>query len=207
MTARDAVLPRVLASRAATSPDAVFLAEIGGEELTFAETRAGVERWAGALRGLGVEPGDQVAAMLPNGCTGVQVWLATNWLGAVEVPIHNEYRGRILAHLLDVSEARVLVVAERFLPQIAEVAAELRWLRTVVVVGEASAAASLGLESHSAAALLAAAEPVAEPHEGRESEVCTVLFTSGTTGVSKGVMIPYAQLAATTEGCWPMADM
>lgn len=209
MTEYDAVLPRALAARAEATPDSIFLQEIGGEESTFAAVRERVERWAGALRGLGVGAGDHVAAMLPNGSVAVEVWLATNWLGAVEVPVHIEYRGRILKHLLDVSAARTLIVHHRFLAQIDEIAADLPSLRAVVVVGGdgADRPPAPATATHAAEVLLADAEPVEEPATIHESEVCTVLFTSGTTGVSKGVMIPYAQLAATTEGCWPMEYM
>jgi crotonobetaine/carnitine-CoA ligase len=207
MTDRDAVLPRALVARAEASPEAIFLHEIGGEEVSFAAARERVERWAGALRSLGVEAGAHVAAMLPNGSAAAEVWLATNWLGAVEVPIHVEYRGRILSHLLDVSAARVLVVHRQLLPQIAEIAAGLESLRSVVVVGGSAGEPQLHKEIHAADALLAASAPVEESAPVHESDICTVLFTSGTTGVSKGVMIPYAQLAATTEGCWPMDEM
>ena len=57
--------------------------------------------WAGALRRLGVGAGRPVVTMLPNSFEAYYAWLGAAWLGAIEVPANNMYRGDMLRHLLE----------------------------------------------------------------------------------------------------------
>jgi len=202
----DVVLPRLLRDRANELGDRVFLQEIGGGRHTFAEASRAAQLWSGALLSLGARRGDHVASMQPNGMTGIELWFGINGLGGVEVPVHTEYRGRILAHVLNTVGASVAVVAERFLDRFADIAGELRALRTIVVSDPTGPLPDLPFTMVSGPELLAAAAP-SEPVDARPRDVSTILFTSGTTGASKGVMISYAQVRASTEGGWPLAHL
>ncbi|MCZ4492727.1 MAG: putative crotonobetaine/carnitine-CoA ligase [Conexibacter sp.] len=206
MTDYDVVLPRLLAERASTIGDRVFLQEIGGPERTFGEVNATAQRWSGALAALGAKGGDFIASFLPNGITGLELFFGINGLGAVEVPVHTEYRGRMLAHVLNTVGAGVAVVSERFLDRFEEIAGELQGLHTIIVPDHVGPLPALPFTMISGRELLAASTPAA-PVDARPRDICTVLFTSGTTGPSKGVMISYAQLRASTEGGWPLAHM
>jgi carnitine-CoA ligase len=198
-------LPTLLTLRAEEHPERVFLQETGTSPETYAETRASVGRWASGLRALGVRPGEPVLVMLPTSCTSVHVWFALNGIGAIEVPVHNEYRGYILSHLIQTTAPRLIVIGARYLDRLAELGDELGTLERAIVI-DGPGDVELPLE-------LVAAEDVAvaggegEPLDGqRYNDICSILFTSGTTGPSKGVSCFHAQLQATAANAWPDAD-
>src|SRR4051812_44588988 len=99
----------LLEERARTHPDAPFL-RFADAELTFAEADAQTNAVARGLEALGVRAGDRVAMLLPNCVEMVLTWLAANRLGAVAAPINTAFRGPALAHVFNVSAAKVLVV-------------------------------------------------------------------------------------------------
>jgi crotonobetaine/carnitine-CoA ligase len=138
--------------------------------------------------------------MLPASNTSVHIWFGLNGIGAAEVPVHNDYRGHMLSHLIGVSGAKLIVIAARFLDRLAELDG-FGDLETVVVV-DGPAEVEVPLATLPAEALLpdAAGE---EPLDGHAyHDVSTILFTSGTTGLSKGVLNVHAQLHATSFGAW-----
>ena len=141
---------------------------------------------AGALAGLGVEPGDRVATMLPTGNDYLAAWHAVVWLGAIEVPVNVEYRGSFLEHILRDSGATVLVVHEKWLGRISTV--ELPDVRHVVVVGggEGAHGPPATMKAHAFADFFAH-DPVAR-HASDEHDPTYIMYTSGTTGRSKGAV-------------------
>ncbi len=204
MPSYEVVLPYLLEARAAEAPDRPYLRAVDGAPRTLGETAGAARRWAGVLAAAGVGRGDYVGSMMPTGVEAIELFFGVNTLGAVEVPVHTEYRGTFFAHVINTARVEVLVIDGRFADRLAAVAAEMPTLRRVIVVDPPAAALDLPLEVSDAADLLAAAEP-RRPVEGmRVSDVSTVLFTSGTTGVSKGVLVPYMHLRASTEGAWPL---
>jgi crotonobetaine/carnitine-CoA ligase len=200
----EVVLPRLLGQRAAETPDRPFLETIGAERRTYAEVARIARRWSGALAGIAVPAGGYVASMMPTGADAIELWFGINGLGAVEVPVHTEYRGRLLAHVLNSTPAEVLVIAERYLDRLAEIADDIGRIRAVVVPDGRGALPELPFDVRRGAELLEAAPELAPLHTVRPRDLSTILFTSGTTGASKGVMISYAQIRASTEGAWPV---
>lgn len=199
-------LLKTLCERAETTPDAIYVADVDGRTLSYRETVASARAWAGAYRRLGVRRGDYVVTMQHNTIESLVGWLALAWLGAIETPINTDYRGALLAHALNLTKARVMVAKGAFLPRIREVAAQAAELQTVVVVdGEAEAAGPLhvvGFED-----FISAAEPVDDLALPAPWDIMAVLFTSGTTGPSKGVRIPWAQIHTMSTGTFPVDDL
>ncbi|MEU7811660.1 AMP-binding protein [Pseudonocardia sp. NPDC049154] len=171
------VLELMLAERAAATPDAVLVRYADGTEWTYAQALAEGRRAAGVFAAHGVGPGDAVLHWLPNGVEGVQVVLGCALLGATVVPVNTALRGTVLAHVLRTSGARLLV-AHRDLVD------HLRGLEApeLLVAGEDWAAE------------LAAATPWRGTSPREPWDPCAVLFTSGTTGPSKGVVTTSVQL-------------
>ena len=99
----------LLAERARTHADIPFL-RFAGAELSFAEVDAAVDGLARGLAGLGVRARSLVAVILPNCPEFVLVWFASARLGAIEAPVNTAFRGPALAHLLELTEAEVLIV-------------------------------------------------------------------------------------------------
>lgn len=198
------VLPNLVVQRATEQPSRVFVEDVRGGTATYAELEASSRTWADVLASVGVAAGDTVATMMPTGIESVAIFVGVGRLGAIEVPIHLAYKGMMLEHVLADSAASVLVVHPDQLAEIVKVLERAPNIVTVVVLGEPAVPSGIpaGVAVIAASALAAAAESatLAEP-TGRD--IAAILYTSGTTGPSKGVMVTWAQIHATAEGAFP----
>jgi len=177
------VVSSLLAERAERFADEVAVSS-GDGALTYADLVERASRVAGALAALGAGPGDRIATMLPTGNDYLAAWHAVVWLGAIEVPINVEYRGSFLEHILRDSGASVLVVHARWLDRLRTV--ELTDVRHLVVVGEEQGEAPESVTTHAFADFLGH-DPVPRRASG-ELDLTYIMYTSGTTGRSKGAV-------------------
>ena len=184
------VLPEVLAEQAQVQPDAPWIIAVDGERWTFGAALADVQRAAGHFVALGVKPGDRVLLMMPNGIDFVRAWLGLLSLGAVAVLLNTELRGAFLRHQLHNSGAALGIVADELLPAVAAVAADVPHLRTLLLTGDGAASVTAGPALHSWNAWRTA-EPFAGPPP-LERDIACVMYTSGTSGPAKGVLMPHA---------------
>ncbi|HWH19667.1 MAG TPA: AMP-binding protein, partial [Solirubrobacterales bacterium] len=164
------------------------LLRCAGRETTVGEIDAGSRGIAGALLAWGTRPGDRCAVMMGNVPEFVHCWFGILRAGAIEVPVHSAHRGPLLEHILAESGARVLFCDAEFVPRL--VGLELPELERIVlrgtVDGEAPAALPVVPLEEAQAAPPAATLPQAEV-----GDVSCILYTSGTTGRSKGVVLPH----------------
>jgi crotonobetaine/carnitine-CoA ligase len=191
----DRTLPRILRHWAESEPDRELLTFPDGTTLTFGEMELRSSRTANGLARLGVTRFGRVAILLPTCPELVLTWFGAAKLGAVEVPVNIELRGRLLAHVLANSEASVAVTDLERVPQLAEVVGRSA-IRTVVVVGataaEARAAGLRGVDVVELGEVLAAPSTSLDvPVE--HCDPIAILYTSGTTGPAKGVLMPHHQ--------------
>ncbi len=196
MLDRDLVLSHLLARRAEREPDVLAMQDVEGREVTCRELHETVLRWADAYRRLGIRPDEHVVTMLPNSFEAFYAWLGLTWQGATEVPANTMYRGEMLRYLVRNSDAEVVVISERYLPQLAEVAADLGKVRTVVVpdLGPGTRADAGGLPLVDGESFFAGAEPATDFAGPDYWDVASIIYTSGTTGPSKGVLMPWGTL-------------
>ncbi|MFB9932015.1 AMP-binding protein [Amycolatopsis halotolerans] len=188
----ELVLRYLLERRAAEDPDKVFAVFDGGPTWTRADLLREVRQTAAALAALGVRQFDNVVCWLPNGPDVVRFWFAINYLGAVFVPINTAYRGGLLAHVLDNSEAEIIVADAELLPRLAEIGPR-EGLRLAVQVGDGEPGLD-GMSVVRAAELPNLDGEVSEPGVRIEPwHTQAILYTSGTTGPSKGVLTSYMQ--------------
>jgi crotonobetaine/carnitine-CoA ligase len=186
------VLRDVLERRAGEAPDAVFAVFEDGTEWTRGELLELTRAAAAGLQALGVKQDDAVVVWLPNGPDVVRFWFAINYLGAVYVPINTAYRGNVLAHVLENSGAWLAIADGRLVERLGECGDRGR-LAFVARVGEGPAVVP-GLEVIDADALLdRGAEPTPPPRPTEPWDTQAILYTSGTTGPSKGVLTSYVQ--------------
>ena len=197
MLARELVLPHLLAALAEEHPDRTFLQEVDGGLATYADLHRHTLTWADAYRRLGVEPGDRVAVMLPTGIEAVSAWLGLSWLPALEVPINTAYVGRMLRYVLEHSGSKLLVTTAAYLDPLRDVAEGLTHLGAVVVSDIGEPAAELPFRVIGRREFLSGASPAEGLYGPGPADIATVMYTSGTTGPSKGVLMPWAQLHAT----------
>ncbi len=192
--ARDRVVTRSLMERwNRECPDKVFIQFAdNGEQWTYRHFRSLVIQTAIGLQQLGVAQGDHVLVWLPNGREHLRVFFAINYLGAVFVPINTAYKGSLLAHVIDNSDAKVAIVHADLVPRFEGV--PLARLTTAVVVG--GPADCPGLATHRYADALLPARgvlaPPARPIEPWDPQ--SIIYTSGTTGPSKGVLSSYLHI-------------
>jgi crotonobetaine/carnitine-CoA ligase len=176
--------------RVLETPDKVFL-RFDHEPLTFAETQRRCRSAANQLLGLGVRPGDTVALLTLSCPEWISVWLACAQIGAISMPINVMFRGEFLRHQLNDSGATVLLLDPTFYPQVAEIAADLTCLETIILRGNPPVGGPLpGVRTVNAAML--ADGPTDAVHAGRPipwNEMACLFYTSGTTGPSKGALL------------------
>lgn len=179
----DWVFAQVLEDRAERFAEEIAITAASGD-LTFAQLRDRGARVGAALAAVGVQPGDRVATMLDPTTDYLAAWFGVVWAGAVDVPINTAFKGEFLRHILAGSGAAAVVVDGRWAGRLAGL--ELPDLRHVVVVGEATAD-PVGVPTSTLAEALSS-EPM--PFVPRtETDLLYIMYTSGTTGPSKGVML------------------
>lgn len=181
---------KVMSDRARFLGERPFLI---GEEgtLTFRNFELRALAMARGLTALGIRPGDTVLVMLPNVMNFVVLWAALARIGAVQVPVNTAYRGAILQHVMVDSRAAFMVADAEFGDAIGAVAVRCPALRHVVVHnGDAGMHLPASISS-SDFRFLEQGE-VDLPAPPRPCDLIGVMYTSGTTGPSKGAMITHA---------------
>lgn len=195
VSAKD-LTPMLIAQRAVEQPDGLFIQHVDGRRITFGDFQKDVMRWASALRALGIARGDNVLSMQPNCPEAYHSWLGLCWLGAVEVSLNTTYRGRMLHYTADWSDAKVMIVLERYLEQLVEVAGELPKLETVVVPDATRPVTGLPQRVVTSEELFDGITEDGELTPPQPWDISAIIWTSGTTGPSKGVMVPWGSLVS-----------
>jgi crotonobetaine/carnitine-CoA ligase len=188
-----------LAHRLAHDPDGPYL-DFEGDTYTAREIDLAGNRLAHVLADLGVVRGDRVATLLENTPAQVISFFGALKLGAVQVPINTAYKGEFLRHQLADSAARVLVVQGDFASRVGIVAeAGLPDLAACVVVGTPDEPVA-GVVSRDWGSALDAASDAALPDVGvGPSDLACFIYTAGTTGPSKGCMLPQHYIVALSD--------
>ena len=203
----------------ARGPDKIFV-EMSGRKLTYHRLQQDVLRAAGMFQAMGVGKGDRVCLFMPNCVEYLYCWFGLSMLGAISVPINTAYKRDESAYIFNDAEATALVAHYSLFP-VAQQAADLApRLQHKLIVGEETPAnppfskggegglsSQSGAEDASAApGWLSFAQCLAEAKElgPRPSvapqDVSMLVYTSGTTGNPKGVMVTHLMYVAAGQG-------
>ena len=199
MTARASLAPyapepaqRLLERAAARWPSDTAIID-GERRLTFAELDAESGRLASGLASLGVGPGQRVALLSPNCAEFETAFFGILRAGACVTTINSGYREREVAYQLDASGAETLIVHHALAP-IAELAlSDSPNVRETVCIGEG---ANVTLRARSFRELIDAQDGPPPSADADPEELAALPFSSGTTGLQKGVMLTHANLHA-----------
>ena len=171
-----------------------------GQTITFEVLAERVNRLANGLSEMGVGPGDRVATMQVNTNQCIEAYFAAAQLDAIYVPINFRSKTEELAQMLEIAEPSVLLLGERYLSLVPEGSQLSNGI--ILLDGEADGA------HKNYEALLAESSPdqMHFPEAGDE-DTTVIMFTAGTTGVPKGVMLTHdsfsSYLLATVEPADP----
>lgn len=163
------------------------MVRVGQSDCSFTDAPHLAAKAGGLLASAGIAAGDRVAVMCANRLEFIALLLGCGWLGAAIVPINTAARGRQLHHMLENSGARLLVVQSDFISAFKTIDLDSLPLAAIWTIGE------VGDDGpRMAQPMPSGGEPVA-PAAVRPGDTLAILYTSGTTGPSKGVCCPHAQ--------------
>jgi long-chain acyl-CoA synthetase len=163
---------------AQADPDRTALVTPDGREHTAGELLAAANQVAHGLRALGLERGDTVAAVMPNGLEFLELYLGATQVGLYLTPINHHLVGPEIAYIVDDSDAKVLVGHERFAAELTKAAAEI----DVPADGRFAVGSIDGFRPW---AELTDGQPDTAPRDRIAG--APMHYTSGTTGKPKGV--------------------
>ena len=174
------------AIRAAATPEAVFIETAQGRRWTYGEMIMLSGRLAGALQDLGVRPGDRVAVQVEKSPEALMLYLACLRAGAVYLPLNTAYTLAELDYFIGDAQPRLVVVDPTSRAGVDEIAtAHGGSVETL----DATGGGSLLQRADNAPADFA--DAVRGP-----DDLAAILYTSGTTGRSKGAMLTHGNLSS-----------
>lgn len=173
-------------------PNKVAYIDAAAGEWTYQQAYDESLRIAGGVLRSGIPPQRPVAVMLDNSLDHLYTAYGLGLTGRIQVPVNTAYKGTFLAHILNDSGARLLVIEDHYIDRLAHIADDLQYLEHVFIRGDgsASAIAGTGWNVASFTALTEGSPAAEEPVTA--GDLMAYMYTSGTTGQSKGVEVTHA---------------
>lgn len=183
---------KVLERQAENNPEKPAVVFVDGNSFTYREAHNSARQIAAGLRQQGIRAGDKVATLLPNSPEFCELWWGCHQADAVLVGLNTELIGSFLIHALDLSESKILVCDAEQFAKLEPIVKQLPLLEKIFVTGQQSVAAESLPVSVLPFVTLRGDANMAPESESSFQDLACLMFTSGTTGPSKAVMMPHA---------------
>jgi crotonobetaine/carnitine-CoA ligase len=185
------------------APDKECIRLVGDRGYTAREMLSRSALVGDVLRSSGVGPGDRVAIMLSNRIEFLDTFFAAALIGAISVPLNTSLRGPILQHMVRDSSPTVIVTEAQHMQVMSDAVDKTGGKPRVFLLGTYSTDAAIDVTDYEEAVATARPAPAAEV--SKYDDAC-ILYTSGTTGPSKGVLHTHNSIIAFGESTNWMFD-
>jgi len=200
-------LPRMVLQQAAKMASRTALRrKLGGawRDIPWNDLAANVRAFGEGLLALGIQPGDRVAVMAPNSPEWAYADLGSMACGAISVPVYHTEGIETILHILQDSQSRVFFIHSQLLAgELLDHLDELPELQRIIQIeGPALSEHCLTLEGFLQQRKHAAGNELDHRLEsGKPDDIATLVYTSGTTGPPKGVMLSHSNILSNIEAC------
>lgn len=195
-------IPQLLEEGCRKDPEKTFL-YFKEETISYERFRRNVHRVANWFRRLGVRKGDRVSIYLPNCPEFLYVWVGLSHMGGVLVPINVKYKQKEAEYILRHSECMTLVGNPETLPVVKNLSQSLPHLRNIVSVGGNVA----DMDVLDFSGYLKESPDLSEPGPMNDDDISSIMYTSGTTGPPKGVLVTHRAYVCCGQGFTYWADI
>jgi carnitine-CoA ligase len=191
----------LLQQRARHAPDTVY-ARYGQHELTVSVLSLRAGKMATALSKLGIKPRDRVAVMMDNSLDYVVLYFALIWLGAIQVPVNTRLRHSALKFLIEHAAPKLVIAETEYIRFMQDAKCSMTYVKTISHSSEYTSPWKLS----NATSLDFNVNPM-NPVLVKGSDVLFIMYTSGTTGPPKGVLVTDKMFRASAFAATLSADV
>jgi long-chain acyl-CoA synthetase len=198
-----ASIPELLRRQAGARGDKVAFAD-ARSAVTYSDLMRTTGNLAASLTQAGVSSGNAVAILLPNSVEWVQSCFAVNRAGALAVPIGYDSSLSEIVYRMTDADCKVLITADGMMDTVGRIRSQAPGLATVVCVGTGPAPPDVLRFGD----LIAGSPAIVSPDPAAIDQPAFILYTSGTTGRAKGVLLSVRGMLWVTAACWaPIAEL
>ncbi|NPA95180.1 MAG: long-chain fatty acid--CoA ligase [Thermodesulfobacteria bacterium] len=203
-------IPQIVERSARLYPDRPALTareRDGDRTITYGQLLDEVQDIARGLIALGLKKGDRVAILGPNSPEWAKVYLATGLAGCINVPIDSLLSENEKQQLIAKADVKVAFVAKRYLEILEDLPKGFPAPKDVVCLDREPGPLSEGVKTLEDLKALAKGAGKSEFPEAEKDDVAAIIFTSGTTGVPKGVMLTHWNIVSDCIACSLAVDI
>jgi crotonobetaine/carnitine-CoA ligase len=187
---RERVIHAILENQAAKNGNRTFL-YFKSNEYSFNDVNQAANRVAYGLQRIGIKKGDKVSIMLDNCPEYLFIWFGISKLGAVEVPINTAHKGDLLAYMLNLSDTNMMVLDSKYFDRIEPILKDVPGLKYLVVFDSQGKGVPSCNEEVFEWTEVINNDGLYRKDQVFWSDPFIIMFTSGTTGPSKGSLMPH----------------
>jgi crotonobetaine/carnitine-CoA ligase len=194
---RNWTLPKVLRDQASSNPNKDFLQFSNNKALTFSEVNIQANKIANSLDKLGIKKTDKVSVYMPNSLEICLAWFGILKNGSIMVPVNTAYVMDFLQYIIESSDSKIIIIAEEYLERLANIQDRIPKIEKVIVwtrnnEDNFDSHGFNKIESMSWNKFILNGSEDEPKVEITHMDHARLMYTSGTTGKSKGVVRPCA---------------